>query len=126
MPEYTFHCDTCDNTFSIVCSIKEYRDTHMCLCGSKALRSYADDLLTINASVKKSDSELKTIGDLAMRNSERMSDDQKNDLYTKHNSYKFENSTKELPSGMSRLKKPPKPKWPGTKNSKQKRKLKND
>lgn len=71
-----------------------------------------DDVATLNASVRKADSELKTIGDLAKRNTDRMSEDQKVHLYHKHNSYKDEASTKELPKGMSRMKKPPKPKWP--------------
>jgi hypothetical protein len=62
--------------------------------------------------VRKSDNELKTIGDLAARNTERLNEEQKADLYTKHNSYreKIEES-KPLPTGMSRIKKPPKPKW---------------
>ena len=85
---------------------------------------YNVDVMSQSASVKKSDSELKTIGDLARRNSERMSDDQKISLYQKHNAYKYDESTKELPTGMSRLNKPKKPKWPGA-NSKIKRKPKN-
>jgi putative FmdB family regulatory protein len=123
MPEYTFHCDKCENTFSIVCSIKEYKDQQRCVCGSKASRSYVDDLLTLNTSVKKSNSELKTIGDLAKRNADKFSEDEKIHLYQKHNAYKFEDSKKELPTGMSRMKKPAKIKWPGAKN-KTKRKLK--
>lgn len=116
MPEYTFHCDNCGDIFSVVCSIKEYQDKHLCICGSKANRSYIDDLLTLNTSIKKSDSELRTIGDLALRNTEKMSDDQKQALYMKHNSYKYENSEKELPKGMNRISKPKKPKWPGSRN----------
>lgn len=84
----------------------------------------ADDVLTQNASVKKSDNELKTIGDLARRNSDRMSDDEKIHLYQKHNAYKFDDPTKELPKGMNRIKKPKKIKWPGSEGS-QKRKPRN-
>jgi hypothetical protein len=80
--------------------------------------------MTQMASVKKSDSELKTIGDLARRNSDKFSDDEKTHLYNKHNSYKYEESTKQLPSGMSRLKKPKKTKWPGSSINKNKRKPK--
>lgn len=70
-------------------------------------------MLTIASSVKKSDTELKTIGDLAKRNSERMSDDQKQDLHIKHNSYKDnKEQTKELPKGMQYTKKPQRPQWP--------------
>ncbi|MFN9959492.1 MAG: hypothetical protein ACK55I_40905, partial [bacterium] len=79
------------------------------------------DLKSICPSVKKSDGELKTLGDLAKRNADRMSDDQKISLYQKHNSYKEEKlETKPLPSGMSYKKKPPKPLWPGN-NTKKKR-----
>jgi hypothetical protein len=69
---------------------------------------------TICPLVKKADSELKTIGDLANRNADRMSEDQKRSLYMKHNDYKEHKiETKPLPKGMSYKKKPPKPLWPG-------------
>jgi len=95
-------------------------------CKSKSTyRLYALDVATQSSSVKKSDSELKTIGDLALRNSERMSDDQKTHLYIKHNSYKEDVSEqKALPKGMSRVKKQQKIKWPGT-QIKKRRDLKN-
>lgn len=127
MPEYTYLCNKCEQKFSLISSISNYCDKVKCeFCGSKnTQRSYEDDLLTINASVKKADSELKTIGDLARRNSDRMSEDQKTHLYMKHNSYKDEQDLKPLPSGMSRVKKQPKIKWPGTSGIKQKRKPNN-
>jgi hypothetical protein len=84
-----------------------------------------DDVLSQSTSIRKSDSELNTIGDLAKRNSDRMSEDEKIHLYQKHNSYKFEHGTKELPTGMNRIKKPPKPKWSKNTNKKQKRKTQN-
>ena len=46
-----------------------------------------------------------------MRNTERMSDDQKAALHAKHNAYKETPSTKPLPKGMSRLKKTKGIKW---------------
>jgi hypothetical protein len=68
--------------------------------------------MTQSTSIRKSDSELKTIGDLALRNTERMSMDEKSHLYQKHNSYKeTQEEAKPLPKGMSRIKKPPKVKW---------------
>jgi len=113
MPEYTYYCAECDDKFTTVRSISSYREKEVCeVCHSLCDRSYEDDLLTLNASVKKSDSELKTIGDLARRNSDRFSDDQKAELHKKHNAYKEETPTKALPSGMSRIKKPPKTIWP--------------
>jgi putative FmdB family regulatory protein len=107
MPCYTYLCSKCENKFEIVCSIREYKENVKCeSCGSKnTSRCYHDDLSTLNTSVRLSDSEIKTIGHLANRNSERMSDDQKIALYKKHNSYKDEAPKKELPSGMSRMKK---------------------
>lgn len=113
MPEYSFICQKCDYQFSVYCSISKYTSTAKCpkcKC-SRTNRNYNKDLSSMFSSVKKSDSELKTIGDLANRNSDRMSEDQKHNLYIKHNQYKEETPQKELPKGMSRIKKPPKPKW---------------
>lgn len=77
------------------------------------MRLVAKDAATQNTSVKKSDSELKTIGDLAKRNRDRMSNDHKQHLHEKHNSYKERKiETKPLPKGMKYIKKPPKPIWP--------------
>ena len=59
-----------------------------------------------NIQTIKNDNELKTIGDLANRNRDRMTDDHKTSLEEKHNSYKESESTKELPKGMSRIQKP--------------------
>jgi len=114
MPEYSFACEKCGNKFTIFSSIQNYSDKQKCTkCKSvKTIRLYIQDLSSLSTSIKKSDNELKTIGDLALRNSERMSEDEKINLYQKHNSYKEEQSKKELPKGMSRIKKPPKPKWP--------------
>lgn len=115
MPTYSYYCCTCKYTFELFVTIKDYKDTVICdKCKKTSVRDYNSDMLTITSSIKKMDSELKTIGDLAKRNSERMNDDQKISLYQKHNSYK-ENKieTKPLPKGMKYKKKPAKPKWPG-------------
>ena len=112
MPEYSYKCQKCNLCFSVVSSIKDYQEHPVCQCGSKNTeREYVQDCLSINGSVRKADSELKTIGDLAWRNTERMSDDQKQYLHEKNNAYKEKPSTKTLPKGMSRIPKPPKPKW---------------
>lgn len=113
MPEYTYECDDCESVFSVICSISQYKEHPKCNCGSKKTsRRYTEDCLTINSNVKKSDSELKTVGDLANRNRDKMSEDEKNYLHHKHNAYKEEIPTKTLPQGMSRLKKSPKTIWP--------------
>jgi hypothetical protein len=67
--------------------------------------------MSLNTSIKKSDNELKTIGDIANRNRDKLSDDHKQALNIKHNKYKEEQSSTDLPSGMSRMKKQPKIKW---------------
>lgn len=72
---------------------------------------YREDLSTLNGSVRKADSELKTLGDLAMRNTERFSDDHKAHLHAKHNAYKETPSNKPLPKGMTRIKKTKGVKW---------------
>ena len=118
MPEYSYVCDKCSLHMEVVCSIREYDKMQKNLrcegCGSKSLsRDYNNDLSSLNTSVKKADSELKTIGDLAKRNSDKFSDDQKVHLNKKHNDYKEDGAErKPLPSGMSRMKKQPKTKWP--------------
>lgn len=114
MPTYTFTCEKCYNIFEIFCSYKEYTDNQKCpKCRSKKTnRLYAMDLNHVTASVKKADSELKTIGDLARRNTERMSEDQRQELYAKHNDYKENKPDSPLPKGMSRIKKQPKTIWP--------------
>lgn len=112
MPEYSYKCENCDIVFSIVCSMREYDENHLCSkCGNNCNRDYAEDLSTLNTSVRLGDNDLKTLGHLAQRNTDRMSEDQRNELYRKHNSYKEEVSEKPLPKGMNRIKKPPKIKW---------------
>lgn len=112
MPNYTFCCSSCDKKFEIFASIKDYIARPNCLyCRSnKTFRSYIDDISSVHGSIKKHDSELRTIGDLANRNRDKMSDDQKNDLYKKHNDYK-ESADKPLPKGMNRIQKSKKIKW---------------
>lgn len=116
MPNYTYVCENCDINFELFSTIRDYIDNPKCpKCKSnkKILRDYISDVSTQFSSIKKSDSELKTIGDLALRNRDKLSDDQKNELHIKHNSYKDNKTeTKPLPKGMSYTKKPKnKTKW---------------
>lgn len=111
MPEYSYFCEKCKQPFSVVCSISNYKEKCDCdLCGNLCSRDY-EDLKTLNASVKLSDSEIKTVGHLAQRNTEKMSRDQRAELYVKHNEYKYDKPEQALPKGMTRIKKPPKTKW---------------
>lgn len=127
MPTYSYGCIDCKQNFELFSYIKDYQEKPNCINCNKnnTHRLYILDVATQATTIKKSDSELKTLGDLALRNTERMSEDQKISLYQKHNSYKDQELEKQLPSGMSRMKKPEKPKWPGTNSTKKKRKLKN-
>jgi len=114
MPTYSYFCEHCNKEFELFFYIKDYQPTPKCCeCKKKAIRQYVKDVSTLNASVRKADNELKTIGDLAKRNSERMSSDEKTHLYMKHNSYKEDKiEEKPLPQGMSRIKKGSKTIWP--------------
>jgi len=113
MPTYTFFCEKCEKVFELVCSIREYTDKPVCeFCKSKnVIRRYIEDLSTLNTSIKKNDSELKTLGDLANRNRDRLSDDEKIHLYNRHNEYKEETPKTELPKNMTRMKKTKGTKW---------------
>ena len=114
MPNYSYECSKCNCDFELFFYIKDYQPSPSCInCGSKkTTRSYIRDVSTQSASVKKADSELKTIGDLANRNRDRMSEDEKTALYKKHNDYKLDKEDTPLPNGMSRMKKGEKTIWP--------------
>ena len=113
MPTYSYSCDTCQNNFELFFTIKDYVANPKCIIcqNQNTFRRYVDDILTQNCSIKKSDNELKTIGDLANRNRDKLSSDEKQNLYIQHNSYKETPQDKPLPNGMSRMKKPGKQKW---------------
>lgn len=112
MPTYTYKCSKCNEAFEIFSTIANYKDTAKCpTCKTKSERMYREDLSTLNGSVKKTDSELKTLGDLAMRNTERFSDDYKAHLHAKHTAYLEKPSEKPLPKGMTRVKKTKGVKW---------------
>jgi putative FmdB family regulatory protein len=113
MPTYTYHCFKCEQDFELFFYIKDYTENPKCeKCHSKKThRLYIKDVSTQSTSVKKSDGELKTLGDLANRNRDRISDDQKNELFNKHNAYKENKPDSPLPKGMSRIKKGKKIKW---------------
>lgn len=124
MPIYSYSCKKCESNFELFAYIKDYEEKPKCpSCKStQTLRLTANDARTQGCSVKKLDSELKTIGDLALRNRDRLSDDEKQHLHEKHNEYKDEAFKKPLPDGMTRVKRQPKVQWPGA-TGKKRRKL---
>jgi hypothetical protein len=125
MPEYTYNCDKCDRVFTIICSISQYQDNVLCTkCNNQCIRAYNIDMPTIQGAIKLAASEIKTLGHLAQRNTETMTQDQKDELYRKHNSYKENAPEKPLPKGMKRLKKQNKIQWTEQPVVKQRRKIK--
>lgn len=113
MPTYTFVCTKCNNKIELFMTYSQYKEEQVCeKCSSLCVRSYSDDLLNTSGFVRLSDDEIKTIGHLAHRNTEKMSQDQKESLRQKHNAYKYEDNSRPLPQGMSRIKRGPKTIWP--------------
>ena len=112
MPIYSYCCKKCSQTFEMFFNYSNYKDKPKCeICGSKDTdRQITLDAATINGSVKKSDSELK-IGDLANRNRDKLSQDEKIHLYNKHNEYKQDKPVSKLPPGAKRIKKTKGVKW---------------
>lgn len=114
MPTYTYYCETCKCKFELFAHFSNYSEHPICTrCSSEhTCRSYQDDVSNVACSIRKHSSELKTVGDLANRNRDSLRDDQKLELYHKHNAYKENSESKPLPKGMSRIKKPKnKTKW---------------
>lgn len=107
MPNYSYVCQACLNEFELFYYIKDYQSEPKCPRCNKyqTHRMLILDVSTQSHSVKKSDNELKTVGDLANRNRDRLSEDEKRHLYKKHNAYKEDSSEKTLPKGMTRIKK---------------------
>lgn len=114
MPTYSYYCEKCKKSFELFFSIKDYIEKPECIdCKNNKFtrRDYNTDITSQSAAVKKSDNELKTLGDLANRNRDKMTEDQREHLHNKHNKYKDENLAKPLPKGMSRMPKGKKIKW---------------
>lgn len=113
MPTYSYICTKCGASFELFFTIKEYNEHPQCIgCKSQqTIRDYITDTSSQTACIKKNDTELKTVGDLANRNRDRLSADEKQHLHKKHNSYKEYKEDKPLPKGMSRIPKPPKITW---------------
>ena len=108
MPTYEFQCLKCGAVHEIVRSFKSPNPQRVgdldevCCHGNSKIQQifYAPDV-----SIRLGDSEVKTIGHLADRNSSKFSDDYKSKL-TKKN--KTKRSGGKLPEGMERAKPAPK------------------
>lgn len=104
MPIYPYRCKNCRHAFEVFQSIHKYRTLHKCPnCKYDALERI---FVIGDAFVKLADTEIKKVGHLAQRNTEKMSDDQRQELHRKHNEYKYKEPEKDLPPGMTRVPRP--------------------
>ena len=109
MPTYSFKCfpedGGCGHEFEVVMSPSTYTSEQSCpLCRKKSCvyRNYVED--GVEAQVRLSDSEIKTVGHLAGRNTEKMTDEQRERLEDKSRSHlKQRSQTGKLPPGMKRF-----------------------
>ncbi len=107
MPQYSFICSSklgCGHEFVKQMTMTQYPKSKIKCphCNNVVNRNYEAD--NIYVSVKLGDGEIK-LGHLAKRNDSRFSDDYKKELIKKNNAYKNVEPNKDLPAGMSRVKK---------------------
>lgn len=95
MPTYNFFCPK-HKSFELFRSFADYREEEPCpKCQKTCKRDYAD-LETISGSVITSDTDSRmTIGRLADRNKERLSNDEKMAIQYKNNEYLYNQEPKE-------------------------------
>tara|TARA_R100000306_G_C4360489_1_gene134990 strand:- start:831 stop:1238 length:408 start_codon:yes stop_codon:yes gene_type:complete len=103
MPSYIFTCyedeKGCGHTFDILATMDEAPSLKPTCPNCHKRKSVARNYELQNVVVY--DSSPTTLGSLADRNSERMSDDQKNHLTNKNNAYRDQAFTGSLPKGGS-------------------------
>lgn len=105
MPLYSYICTKCKYKFEKISTMINYKNILRCpKCRCKSTRDICKDIPSILTSIVDGDSNIK-LGHLAKRNTDRMSNDEKNYLNYKHNEYKYKTPEHELPSGMTRTKK---------------------
>lgn len=117
MPVYSYLCHRCDENFEIVQNISNYDSNQKCPTCKKAdkvFRDYQSD--NVSGNVAK-----RTLGALAEKNASKMSEDEKQHLFAKHNEYRMQPKG-ELPAGMERINKD-KPFHDQPRNKKPKRKI---
>lgn len=94
MPLYDFECTQCQLQFEVRCGMSEIigfkPECPKCLQKGHVGRVYSDILVSVP----------KTLGSLVDKNSDKMSDDNKEFLTKKHNSYRNKDYSGPLPKGM--------------------------
>ncbi len=118
MPAYTFHCGKCSTLFEVLMSIAKYTPKQTCPnCKSKKVsREYQSDAVTGFVGPK-------TLGSIAEKNADKLSADQKEHLFRKHNEYRFQPKP-ELPAGMKRVNRE-NPTYDGPRTKRPKREIQN-
>jgi len=107
MPTYTYFCQTCQAYFEKTSYISDYKEQEICPeCNTfrDVTRALGYDISTIHRNVVPGDDEIK-LGQLADRNTKRMSRDEKIDKYYEQNKYRYEGPDTALPDGMTRINK---------------------
>lgn len=103
MQTYTYKCDPCNHIFTRRYTYDTYQDKPKCPeCkqNTEVYREYVED--TMHSSIRLADCEIKKLGHLASRNSEKFSGDYKKHLKHKHTDYLRNRDKRELPPGMRR------------------------
>lgn len=105
MPTYTYFCDDCQQYFEKFALMCDYTDSETCpTCNScrNVIRALGYDISTVHRTVVAGDNEI-NLGQLADRNTQRMSRDEKIDKFYEQNKYKYEGPETDLPTGMTRV-----------------------
>lgn len=98
MPTYTFLCERCDVDFEVYMTLSSYNPSQNCpTCNKsdKTCRNYQSDNVSGNVSNR-------TVGIVADKNTSKMSEDEKEHLWRKHNAYRL-GPKPDLPPGMERI-----------------------
>ena len=92
MPEYSYTCLKCNTKFSVIKSISDYKPKEKCpeckLIG-EVIRDLETDWNSLVGAVVRGDDQI-TVGELAKRNTERLSNDEKAALTHKHKTEGYE------------------------------------
>lgn len=107
MPTYTYYCSKCDNRFEIFANIGNYKQCYECpKCNdiSDVTRALGYDISTVHREVIANDDNI-TLGQLADRNTKKMSRDEKINRYYEQNKYKWEGQESNLPKGARKVRK---------------------
>jgi hypothetical protein len=116
---YSFLCEHCRNYFEVVMSIATYNSCQSCPSCKKSDKVYRD----YQADNVSGNTVNRTLGAWAEKQASKLSEDQKEHLWRKHNKYRL-GPKPELPEGFERLSKE-EPFYGQERKKKSKRKVKN-